>query len=282
MISEEFRKLLSLIGREDLKELHRYTPSYYLFLIARKLGTSVIEGVFASSRALFHLGVGKSVYCLKTAMNVYHNDWDEVKRHIVFMPQDFLARFEEAIDQRKRIWLLIWDDAGFWVGRQRWQTKFVRAIREFMNVIRTHLVMLMINAPRYGELARGIREQLTYVNFITFHNYVPDIMKRLSRSELYHAQDAEYVYSRKHSKPTPLFVYIFKTFFPYYEEYRRIREKYVEIGKTKAEEALKEIAEQATEELYEIKKKFEPNAKLDEEFEEEDLEEVLDEYESRL
>jgi len=282
MFSEEFAKMLKLIGREELKEPQRYTPSYYIYVLAKKLGTSVLEGVFASNRALFHLGVGKSVYCLKTAMKVYHEDWDEVQKHIVFMPQDFIKRFEEAIDKRKRIRLLIWDDAGFWVGRQRYQTKFVRAVREFLNVIRTHLVYLMVTAPRYGELARGIREQLTYVNFISFYNYVPNIMQRMSRAEIYHASDAEYVYARKHSKPSPLAVYIFKTYFPYYEEYRRIREKYVVIGKLKAEEAFKEIANEAVEEMNEVMKKVEPNVKLDDELDEEDEEEVIGEYESRL
>jgi len=286
MAFEEFEKLLMQARDRTIERFRKYTPSFYLNVLAHRYETSVLEGIFADPHAFFTLGIGKTVYCLKTLLVVYKENWNVAKNYIVFMPQDFLARFEDAIDKRYRIPLLIWDDAGFWIGRQRWQNKFVRAVREFMNVIRTHLVHLMINAPRYTEIARGIREQLNYASFVRLRDYSSDIMKRRSMLHMYRAVDADRITARR-DKPTPLTEYIFRVYFPYYDDYRSMREKYVEIGMKRAQEALKAIAEEAAEELKEIAGKVEVNAKLDhmideEDLEEEDLEEVLDEYESRL
>jgi len=282
MLSLEISKLIKIFEGKKIKEPQRYTPSFHLYYIARQLGTSALEGVFAAPTSLYHLGVGKTVYCLKTALYVYDKKWDIAKKYIVFMPQDFLTRFEDAIDNRYRIPLLIWDDAGFWIGRQRWQTKFVKAVREFMNVIRTHLVYLMINAPRYTEVARGIREQLTFVSFISFQRYFSDLEKRTSKAVMYHASDVERVYGRKKGG-MPISEYIFRVYFPYYSDYEEMRGKYVQIGKERAQEALKEIAEEAAEEMNEVRKKFEPDAKLDNIVDEDELleklEEEADEYE---
>jgi len=270
----------SLRGKE-IKQIQRKTPSFYLFLVAYDLGTSVLNGVFASPFAPFHLGVGKTVYCLRTALSVYKN-WDIAKKYIVFMPQDFISRFKDAIDNRYRIPLLVWDDAGFWVGRQRWQDKFTRAVREFLNVVRTHLVMLMLSAPHYYELARGIREQLTYVSFIKMHGYTRDIKERRSIAYLYYGRDADAVYRKK--APSPLYVYSFPTYFPFYDDYKEMREKYVEVGNRRAEKTFRKIAEEAEEdmieEMNEVKKSVDQNVKLDDVVDVEELrKETLDEEE---
>jgi len=281
-LSNEFINVIEAVLGKRVRQAKSFTPSFYLFLIAHELDTALLEGVFAKPHSMFTLGVGKSVYCLKTAYYVYKKNWNTTKQYIVFMPQDFLARFEDAIDNKYRIPIIIWDDAGFWIGRQRWQSKFVRAIREFMNVIRTHIVYLMINAPRITELARGVREQLNFVSFIRLFNYTSDIYKRASLAELYEAVDADYVVSRK-IKPSPLSEFVFKTYFEQYNDYKEMREKYVEIGKTRAEEALKEIADEAARELREVAGKAEPNARLDSVVDEEEvveeIEEVLNEEE---
>jgi len=260
-LSTEFISMIEMLIGKRITRVRNYTPSFYLFILADKLNVSILDGVFANSKAIYHLGVGKSVYCLKTLLRIY-GKWDVAKRYVVFMPQEFLSVFEDAIDNKYRIPALLWDDAGFWIGKQSWQTKFTKAVREFMNVIRTHLTYLMITAPRFGELARGIREQLDYASFVQPYNYEQDIMKRKSLIRLYHGADADYIYSRKY-KPEPLAEYVFKTYFEYYNEYKEIRDKYVEIGKTKMESALREISEQAAQELNEIKKKVEPGARLD-------------------
>jgi len=274
-VEEEFINLIKIMFGGSPQKWGK-PPSFYLNIIAHKLDTSVLEGAFADPNAFFTLGIGKSVYCLKTLFYVYDKNWNVAKQYIVFMPQDFLARFEDAIDKRYRIPLLVWDDAGFWIGRQRWQNKFVRAVREFMNVIRTHLVHLMINAPRYTEIARGIREQLNLTSVIRLYTYSDDVMKRQSKLWMYKAVDAERITARR-NKPTPITEYTFKVFFKFYPEYKELREKYVEIGKKRAEEALKAIAEEAAEELEEIAKKAEPGKKLDSLIDEEELEDRLEE-----
>jgi len=274
-LEEEFINLIKKVTGGNILSWGK-PPSFYLNVLAHKLDTSVLEGAFADPNAFFTLGIGKSVYCLKTLLYVHNKNWNIAKQYIVFLPQDFLRRFEDAIDKRYRIPLLIWDDAGFWIGRQRWQNKFVRAVREFMNVIRTHMVHLMINAPRLTEIARGIREQLNYASAIRLYTYTEDVMKRQSKLWMYRAIDAERITARR-NKPSPLTEYFFKVYFQYYNEYKELREMYVEIGRKRAEAALKAIAEEAAEELKEIAQKAEPNKKLDHMIDEDELEERLEE-----
>jgi len=282
-IEDEFFALVALIRRleskkPEISKMRRLPPSYYLYRGADYMGTSAAEGVFASPYALYHLGIGKTVYCLKTAYYVYKKNWNIARNYIVFMPHNFLKLFEDAIDKKYRIPLIIWDDAGFWIGAQRWQSKFVRAVREFMNVIRTHLIYLMITAPRYHEVARGIREQLAFINFVKIHVYSENVKERRSVAQLFAARDAENIYSKK-TRPTPLYEYHFNQYFEFYNDYRELREKYVQIGKQRAEEALKEIAEEAAQELKEIASKFDEKAKLDRIVEPEDLEDIEEELE---
>jgi hypothetical protein len=191
-IEKEFSRLVEALGIKEFKR----PPSYYVYLLAEKKNLSIVEGVFAEPLAIFEMGVGKSVYCLKTLYNIYNKNWDIAKRYIVFTPQDFLKIIDDAIQKNYRIPALVWDDAGFWVGRQRWQNKFVIAVREFLNVIRTHIVLLMINAPSFYELARGIRERLRFVTFIRVYSYRDDVMKMRSLAKLYHIHQVEAIAKR--------------------------------------------------------------------------------------
>jgi len=279
MFSDEVLELLrTVLGKETLRT--KRLPSFYLFLATYKLGLSQFEGVFASNRTLYHLGVGKSVYALKVMTYTYRDNWNIVKDHIVFLPQHFLSVFEKAIDGNYRIPILLWDDAGFWLGKQRWQSVFVRAIREFLNVVRTHVCYIFFTAPKINELARGIREQLNYVNFIHLQNYSLDITKRLSKSLLYHGEDAPLVYSTNKTKPNPISEYLFKVYYPYYEYYDEIRKTYVKIGDLRAREEFKAISEEATKEMMEIMSKVDKNRRVEDTLGEEDIEDMMEELEN--
>ncbi|HID41641.1 MAG TPA: hypothetical protein EYP33_05750, partial [Pyrodictium sp.] len=127
-------RLLSRTGTQEKKRRRTYPPSVDLVKDALELNTAFLEAVIAAPRVVFKLGIGKSVYALKTLYFVY-NDWEKAKKYIVFMPQEFLALFKEAVDKDKRIPMIVWDDAGFLVGRQRWNSRFVVAVREHLNVV---------------------------------------------------------------------------------------------------------------------------------------------------
>ncbi|MEM1983510.1 MAG: hypothetical protein QXZ63_07620 [Sulfolobales archaeon] len=233
-------------------------PSVMLNKYAYETKTSILEGVFSSPFSLYKRGIGKSVYCLKCLYNVYGKNIDEVMKHIVFMPHDFLRLFKEAVDKNIRINMIVWDDAGFWIGSSRWNNKFVKAIREFINVIRTHVVTLMVNAPRMREIARGVRDNLDIIDLVRIEDFYFDLEKRRSIVYMYDVDYLEVMrVDRRRSLPEPLISWVFKQYLEWYPLYEEKRKEYVKIGVMRTEEALKEISNEASRELEEISKSYE-------------------------
>ena len=92
------------------------------------------------------LGIGKSAYALKVAKEVY-DDWDTVKNHIVFHPEDFVARCLSMSEKGKRDKVLVWDDAGLWLFAMDFTNPFIKAILKYMNVARTNWGALILTTP---------------------------------------------------------------------------------------------------------------------------------------
>jgi len=251
---DEFITLVNLVFGRDIKQWH-YPPSVVFVKAALKLNLAFIDGIFGVKRSLAQLGVGKSVYALKTLYNVYDKKWDVAKRYVVFMPQHFLSLFEDAIDKNYRIPAVLWDDASFWIGKLRWQSELVKAVKEFLGVIRTHCAYLVFTAPKYSDIARGIREDLNFGAVVRFAVYTSDVRQAKSVASYYTFEDLELLYHRS-KNPAPFAVHFFKLYFEHYPDYEQIRKDYVRIGKERMKERLKEIAERAKEEMVEIMKKY--------------------------
>lgn len=245
-------RLLSPTGTQEKKRRRTYPPSADLVRDALELNTAFLEAVIAAPRVVFKLGIGKSVYALKTLYFVYNCDWEKAKKYIVFMPQEFLALFKEAVDKDKRIPMIVWDDAGFWVGRQRWNNRFVIAVREHLNVVRTHVAAIQFTAPRLGELARGIRDQIDVVTAVTLHKQHSDPRKRISHARLYLGVQSDDFFMHQKRLPKPVAEWYYSHYFPHYKDYEKRRKQLVEIGYKKAMKELKQIADEAAEELKEL------------------------------
>jgi len=211
-----------------------YRPlSYIINEYAVRTGKSFLEGVFASPWSFQTLGIGKSVYALKLGMKIYKS-WDVVKQHIVFMPQDFLAIFDRAIKDGRPVRLIIWDDAGVWIGRMRWLDKYVKTVKEFLNAIRTHCHHIVFTAPSSSEIVRGVRDQLNIFTFISSYSENPP----QSKAVYVFKPDLD-LYMKK--RVGEVMEYLFIRHFEYYPEYEVMRRKYVEIGLTRMRTALEEV-----------------------------------------
>jgi len=275
----EFIRLAYIALGKDLKKWF-YPPSIVFVKSALKLNLAFIDGVFGVKKSLAQLGVGKSVYALKTLYHVYDKNWNIAKRYVVFMPQHFLSLFEDAIDKNYRVPAVLWDDASFWIGKLRWQSEFVKAVKEFLGVIRTHCAYLIFTSPKYTDIARGIREDLNFGAIVRFAVYTEDIKKAQSVASYYTFEDLELLHHRGKS-PAPFAVHFFRLYFEHYPEYEEMRKEYVRIGKERMKEKLREIAERAREEMVEIMKKYDarrrPEPLIDPEeieAEEEEVEEI--------
>jgi len=204
---------------------------------AVRTGKSFLEGVFASPWAFQTLGIGKTVYSLRVATKVY-GSWDVAKQYVVFMPQDFLTIFDRAVKEGRAVKLIVWDDAGVWLGRMRWLDRYVKTVKEFLNAIRTHCYHIIFTAPAAGELVKGVREQLNIYTFISTYS------ERPPRSiATYVLKPALSIYLKKKAVDfTPH--YIFSRRFEHYKEYEQIRRRYVEIGLARMKVALEEIVKE--------------------------------------
>jgi len=236
------------------------TPTTWLILDAVKYDTAFLEAIVSAERTIFKLGIGKTVYALKTISKVYGNSWNMLKDYVIFMPQEFLRLLEKLIDRNERIPAIIWDDAGFWLGRQRWMNKFVIAVREHLNVIRTHIAAILFTAPKYKELAKGIRDNIDTMTMIRIHRQHVDPRQRISYARCYYGVDDDSLFWNN-NKPSPWAEHYFSVYWKDYPQYLEKRKQYVEIGYNKLKNELKQIAEEAAMELEEIASKYDPSRK---------------------
>jgi len=243
MSEEELRNLLIEIYKEysgEAENIFSVNPLIVQTKLTLNLPINFVNAVTASPFALYKRGIGKSVYCLKALEKIYDNREDALN-HVVFLPREFLSLLKRAIDNNKRILLLVWDDAGVWVGASRFTSNFVKAIRECLNVIRTHVAVLTFTTPSERELARGIRVNLDTLHIINLDKWSKNPRNVWSRVSFY--QHALYLASRKKYRfsPEPLLRWRFKNWLDWYSEYDKIREGYLRRSFIKAKEALLEI-----------------------------------------
>jgi hypothetical protein len=285
----EFENLVRIVLKADKIERWAFPPSIIFVKAALMFNTSFLDGAFGTKKSIIQLGIGKSVYGLKTLYHAYMKNWNRAKKYIVFMPQHFLSLFEEAIDKNVRIPAILWDDAAFWIGRMRWQSELVKTVKEFLGVVRTHCAYIIFTAPKWTDLARPIREDLNFSAIIRrVFTYNNDPNASRSKAEYYTFEDLEKIYHRD-KNVAPFTVYYFKLYFDHYPEYETMRKEYVKIGKERMKERLKEIAREAKEEMQEIMKKYDQKRKPDNlvepdeiEYDEEEIEELEEEYDVKL
>jgi len=267
---EEFELLARLVLGRNV-ERWSAPPSIVFVKAGLKFNSAYIDGAFGTKRTLTQLGIGKSVYALKTLYNVYDKNWNVARKYVVFMPQHFLSLFEDAIDNNYRIPAILWDDATFWIGKLRWQSELVKTVKEFMGVIRTHCAYLIFTAPKWTDMARSIREDLSFACVVRRRTFSEDPRKALSTASYYAFDDLERLYHRD-KNPAPFTVYTYYLYFEHYPEYERMRKEYVKIGKERMRERLREIARKASEEMREIMRKYDPHRRPDNLVEPEEIE----------
>jgi hypothetical protein len=102
------------------------------------------------------LGVGKSVYALKVAAEVY-GDLEKVKDFVVFHPKDFVDRCLRMSETGKREKLLIWDDAGLWLFYLEYANPFIQAVMKYLNVARTNWGAIIFTTPSPTYVANKLR-----------------------------------------------------------------------------------------------------------------------------
>lgn len=116
-------------------------------------------------------GIGKSMYCIKTAYQLYRelgysekDGWLLALDAVVFKPEDFGEKLQSE-DIRE---IIIMDDASVHIGSDLYQrySKLYVAYKQALTTIRTRTGCLLYNCPNPEELAKFIRNSDAYQIFI--------------------------------------------------------------------------------------------------------------------
>jgi hypothetical protein len=279
-----------LHDRKDHFGWGRRPPFMDLIFENHKHDYGSLWGVFAAPNSLFTRGIGKSVLAIRMLYHAY-GTWDEAKRYIFYTPKEFVKVFKELYEKKKRVPLIVWDDAGEWLYRGRFREKFAMTVVEYLEVIRTVVSNLMFTATSPGKLLKGVRESIRYVILVSSKGVIyidkqRDKFIKRSLATLYvNQEDMTWLFNRRLKPPEPVMEYLFYVTLPeqVYREYNEYRMKYVGIALKKTQRELEALAEEAAEELEEIAQSVEKrdleeikNEEIEEEVE--DLEEFREKF----
>jgi hypothetical protein len=123
-------------------------------LILSKLITKAYtsEG-FISALIFGPQGIGKTSYALHVAKEIY-GSWRKALEHLFFNPKEAIDKLYSALEQEKRIPLIIMDDAGLWLGKSQWWKKEKIEFAEFFDIIRTVCSAVIFTTPADNLISR--------------------------------------------------------------------------------------------------------------------------------
>lgn len=84
-------------------------------------------------------------------------NWDAWEKWLVFPPEDFAAKLEEAASAEKPFPCLVWDDAGAWANKYIWYTPVAQRIANWFNTGRMSFSCMVFTTPDEDDLFTGIR-----------------------------------------------------------------------------------------------------------------------------
>ncbi len=102
-------------------------------------------------------GMGKTSYALHVAKEVY-GSWHEALDHLFFNPNEAIDKLFSALEEEKRLKLIIMDDAGLWLGKGRWWQEDKLEFAEFFDIIRTVCSAVIFTTPADNLLSRISKE----------------------------------------------------------------------------------------------------------------------------
>lgn len=117
------------------------------FLMTKEINRAYYQDEFELFIVYGPLGIGKSVFSIKVANEVYGGGFDKVKDYLVFHPRDFVSKCLGMSQEGKREKVLIWDDAGLWLFYMDFTNPFIQAVLKYMNVARTNWAAIILTTP---------------------------------------------------------------------------------------------------------------------------------------
>jgi hypothetical protein len=119
---------------------------------------------FISALVFGKQGSGKTTYALITAKEVYehlgYNDpWQVALDRLFFELPESIPLLEQAFYERKRIPVIIFDDASIWFSKYYWYTDVQKAFFKIYALIRTLATAVIFTTPSPNDISFFLREK---------------------------------------------------------------------------------------------------------------------------
>lgn len=161
-----------------------------LLWLARKIVKAYENNGFVSAVVFGKQGEGKTSYAFKVARDVFYyvydlkskdDAWEYVKNAYFFELPDALNKIGEAIAQRQRLPLIVFDDASIWLSKYIWYKDYMKSFYKLFALIRTRVAGVVFTTPSPDDIAKFLREKGWYQIRVTMVNR----RKREARAMLY-------------------------------------------------------------------------------------------------
>lgn len=109
-------------------------------------------------------GNGKTTYALITAKEIYEklgyeNPWQIALDRLYFELQEPLPLLKHAFYERKKIPIIIFDDASIWFSKYYWYTDIQKAFFKLYALIRTLVTAVIFTTPSPNDISFFLREK---------------------------------------------------------------------------------------------------------------------------
>jgi hypothetical protein len=134
------------------------------------LGSKIINAYktngFESAIVFGKQGVGKTTYALKVAKEVYqrlghepYEAWEFALDSLFFELKDALRLMKIFRENDRTIPVIIFDDAGLWLQKYKWQREDLMKFYEVYNIIRNIVSGLIFTTPSPNDITFYVREK---------------------------------------------------------------------------------------------------------------------------
>jgi len=119
---------------------------------------------FVSALVFGKQGNGKTTYAMVTAKEVYEklgyeNPWGTALDRLYFELPESLPLLKEAFHERKKIPVIVFDDASIWFSKYYWYTDVQKAFFKIYALIRTLTTCVIFTTPSPNDLSFFLREK---------------------------------------------------------------------------------------------------------------------------
>jgi len=192
------------------------------FVLSEKIKQSAKDKSFEGAIIYGKQRVGKSSYALQTMYDIY-GDWNKVLYRIFFKLGDLLDFLKDVHLNKKNVDCILWDDAGVYGSSGLWfsNRRMAEYLQNLMDVVGVRLNGFLLTTPNPENLLKALRSYEFYRIKCVKHNQYYRRMAKGYQSILF--PSGKLITPKKFRD-----YYDVRLPDDVYEEYKEVRESYLD------------------------------------------------------